>query len=171
MRLFSQTQKQSTRNRIVTVISAAGLLLVACSLVLCVDDLKAMSTPENNPEMLPCPESPNCVSSTNNDPEHHVPALTFERNVSDKAMLVLEQVFVTMADQVQALENGTALHAEFKSTVFGFIDDVDARLIADQNRIEIRSASRTGYYDFGVNRRRVEKIRKAFNQLIDTIDQ
>jgi uncharacterized protein (DUF1499 family) len=63
-------------------------------------------------------------------------------------------------------ENGNTVHAEIKSSVLGFIDDIDAVLNVDQMCIEIRSASRTGYYDFGVNRRRVDNIRQAFNRLI-----
>jgi uncharacterized protein (DUF1499 family) len=75
-------------------------------------------------------------------------------------------VLLSITDKVQVTEDGLTLHAEFKSAVFGFIDDVDAVLNADQQCIEIRSASRTGYSDFGVNRRRVESIRQAFNQAL-----
>ncbi len=54
------------------------------------------------------------------------------------------------------------LHAEFRSALFGFVDDVEFRMDEAHGRIDVRSASRTGYYDFGVNRRRVEEIRKRF---------
>ena len=54
------------------------------------------------------------------------------------------------------------LHVEFRSAVFGFVDDVEF-LFDDGNKvIHVRSASRVGYYDFGVNRRRVEELRKRF---------
>ncbi|NDY59068.1 DUF1499 domain-containing protein, partial [Desulfovibrio sulfodismutans] len=48
---------------------------------------------------------------------------------------------------------------EFRSKILGFVDDVEFYLPEDQDVIHIRSAARLGYYDFGVNRRRVEKIR------------
>jgi len=54
----------------------------------------------------------------------------------------------------------TALHAEFTSRILRFVDDVDLHL--DGRVVQIRSASRSGYSDFGVNRRRVEAIRSAF---------
>lgn len=53
------------------------------------------------------------------------------------------------------------LHAEFRSAVLGFVDDVEF-LFDAPGVIQVRSASRTGYYDFGVNRERVETIRARF---------
>ena len=53
------------------------------------------------------------------------------------------------------------MHAEFTSAVFGFVDDVEFQF-DPSGFIQIRSASRTGYYDFGVNRERVETIRQRF---------
>ena len=55
-----------------------------------------------------------------------------------------------------------SLQAGFTSRWFGFVDDLDFML--DNNRIDIRSMSRIGYFDFGKNRARVEKIRKVFAQ-------
>jgi uncharacterized protein (DUF1499 family) len=54
------------------------------------------------------------------------------------------------------------LHAESSSAVFGFVDDLELHLRPDENIIAIRSASRLGHSDFGVNRNRVEKLRAAF---------
>ena len=53
------------------------------------------------------------------------------------------------------------IRAEFSSRVFKFVDDVEFVLDAETRRIDYRSASRTGYYDFGVNRRRAEALRQA----------
>jgi len=126
------------------------------------------TTTENNMslQLPPCPNSPNCVSSTDADSSHTISALSFEGHSPEKAMQTLQQVLLSITDKAQVTEDGLSLHAEFKSAVFGFIDDVDAVLNADQQCIEIRSASRTGYSDFGVNRRRVESIRQAFNQAL-----
>jgi uncharacterized protein (DUF1499 family) len=54
------------------------------------------------------------------------------------------------------------IHAEFHSRLFGFVDDVEFSFDDDQKTIHLRSASRTGYYDFGVNRKRMERIRAKF---------
>ena len=53
------------------------------------------------------------------------------------------------------------LHAECESTLLGFVDDLELHLRSDQGIVAVRSASRLGHSDFGVNRRRVESIRAA----------
>jgi len=52
------------------------------------------------------------------------------------------------------------VHVTQKSRFFGFIDDLELKLDPQSKTISIRSASRRGYYDLGVNRRRVENLRK-----------
>ena len=52
----------------------------------------------------------------------------------------------------------TYLHVEFRSAVFGFVDDVEFVVDDAARVIHFRSASRTGWYDFGVNRRRMTQI-------------
>lgn len=51
------------------------------------------------------------------------------------------------------------LHAECKSTVFGFVDDLELHLRPREGVIAVRSAARLGYSDLGANRRRVERLR------------
>ena len=59
------------------------------------------------------------------------------------------------------------IHVEFTSNIFRFIDDVEFYL-TEQGVIHFRSASRIGHSDLGVNRRRVEMIRIAFNNITKT---
>jgi uncharacterized protein (DUF1499 family) len=56
------------------------------------------------------------------------------------------------------------LHAEAKSLIFRFVDDVEFYFPVDQNIIHVRSASRVGQSDMGVNRKRVEEIRWRFDK-------
>lgn len=56
------------------------------------------------------------------------------------------------------------IHAEFVSFIFRFVDDVEFYFDNAKKLIQVRSASRTGYSDLGVNRRRIEEIRKQFDQ-------
>jgi uncharacterized protein (DUF1499 family) len=62
-------------------------------------------------------------------------------------------------------ETETYVHATFTSRVFRFVDDLEFYFVLDAPVIHVRSASRVGYSDLGVNRKRVEKIRKAFRSL------
>lgn len=50
------------------------------------------------------------------------------------------------------------MHVEFKSGLMGFVDDVE--LLLDGKLVQVRSASRLGYSDLGVNRKRVEQLRQ-----------
>ncbi len=57
------------------------------------------------------------------------------------------------------------LHAEFRSQLFGFIDDLEILVDEEQNSIAVRSASRVGYSDLGANRHRVQEIRRRYEAL------
>jgi uncharacterized protein (DUF1499 family) len=54
----------------------------------------------------------------------------------------------------------TYLHAEARSRVFRFVDDLECELRPAEGIIAVRSASRVGHSDLGVNRRRVEELRE-----------
>ena len=67
-------------------------------------------------------------------------------------------------DRVTILEAGQEnISAEFRS-LLGFVDDVEFQLDRENRAIHMRSAARVGYWDFGVNRRRLEGIKKRFEQ-------
>ncbi|WP_152984866.1 DUF1499 domain-containing protein, partial [Stenotrophomonas africana] len=109
--------------------------------------------------LAPCPASPNCVSSLMVG-EMHVDPLTY----SDTADAARQRLLAVLAGVERATpvgKGGRNVGVEFRSAVFGFIDDVEFRF-EPPGQIQVRSASRTGHYDFGVNRRRVEAIRDAF---------
>lgn len=108
-----------------------------------------------------CPDSPNCVSSLANDTAHYIKPLTFndstEKGMARLKAALLEEKRITLVTNEPEI-----LKAEIKSPIFGFIDDVEFTLSSEQGVIHVRSASRTGYYDLGVNRRRIERIRQRF---------
>lgn len=60
-------------------------------------------------------------------------------------------------------ETAGYIHAEARSLVFRFVDDIEFLLDPAQSLIQVRSAARTGYSDFGVNRKRLERIRRNFS--------
>lgn len=108
-----------------------------------------------------CPDAPNCVSSQSTDKSHYVDPLRYEvalNEATERLLSVLrsmERVKITNAE-------GGYIRAEFTSALFRFVDDVEFYLDDGQKTIHVRSASRIGYYDLGVNRRRVERIRNRF---------
>ena len=108
-------------------------------------------------ELAPCPASPNCVSTKSKDPGHGMPPLPFL--ASGKASM--DRLLAIVRDMKRAtILSATScyLHVEFRSALFRFVDDVEFVLDDSARLIHFRSASRTGYYDFGVNRRRMQGI-------------
>jgi uncharacterized protein (DUF1499 family) len=114
-------------------------------------------------KLLPCPSTPNCVSSQSRNSTHFVSPLRFEGTAAE-AKKGLISVVTSMKRTRMVSEKKNYLHMEYRSAFFRFVDDVEF-LIDNKNKlIHIRSASRVGYSDLGVNRRRAEKIRKRFNE-------
>ncbi len=110
--------------------------------------------------LVPCPDSPNCVSSDAIDASHRVDAFEIVIPADAAWRLAREAVNGLPRTQItQATED--YLHAECTSAVFRFVDDLELELRVDKGVIAVRSASRTGYSDFGVNRRRVERLRSV----------
>jgi uncharacterized protein (DUF1499 family) len=109
-----------------------------------------------------CPASPNCVSShsDSSDAVHFVAPLPFAI-APEQAMQLLRDHLKTLPRLTFVAEGGGYLRAEFKSERLGFVDDFEAFADAARSLIYVRSASRLGRRDFGVNRARVEAIRAA----------
>jgi len=114
-------------------------------------------------QLPPCPSSPNCVSSQATDADHAIAPFKIVGNV-EEAWTALKKALISQSRTVITDETGNTLHAQATSLVFRFVDDIDAILDTDARLIHIRSASRTGYGDFGVNRKRVEMLRSQLQQ-------
>ncbi len=112
----------------------------------------------NNGRLLPCPSSPTCVCSE----DQPALALRLEGYSPDLAWQLLRNIVAAQGGEI-VVQNKSYLHAKFYSKWMRFVDDLEARLDSDAGLIHMRSASRTGYYDFNVNRKRVEQIRKKMN--------
>ena len=122
---------------------------------------KMVSNAANN--LTPCPDTPNCVSSLAEDKKHFIEPISYqgENAVAQHELLGVLKYFKRVR-MVRVEED--YIHAEFVSFIFRFVDDVEFYFDNAKNLIQVRSASRTGYSDLGVNRRRVEEIRKQFDQ-------
>lgn len=135
-------------------------LLLAAGLSGCSGGRSPVNLGVSDGQLAPCPDSPNCVSSQADAVNQRVEPLRYAGKPAAARARLLETLNgMERAQLVQADEH--YLHAEFRSAVLGFVDDVEF-LFSLPGVIQVRSASRTGYYDFGVNRERVEAIRARF---------
>jgi uncharacterized protein (DUF1499 family) len=112
--------------------------------------------------LSPCPSSPNCVSSQSDDEKHKIDPIRFTSTPAE-AMEKLKKVVQGMERTKVVRETQDYLHVEFR-TLLGFVDDVEFYLDGSQKVIHLRSASRVGYWDLGVNRKRIESIRTEFGK-------
>lgn len=112
-------------------------------------------------KLPPCPDSPNCVSSQSSDKSHYVDPLYY-KGMLYEARANLLRVLRSM-DRVKIITvESDYTHAKFISAFLHFVDDVEFCFDDKKKTIHVRSASRIGYYDLGVNRRRVDRIRNSF---------
>jgi len=110
-----------------------------------------------------CPSSPNCVSSDAPDSAHSIAPFQLSVPAGD-AWRVLRTTLENAPRTKIVTASEDYLHAECSSAVFGFVDDLELHLRPPQNIIAVRSASRLGYGDFGVNRKRVEALRQQLQK-------
>lgn len=111
-----------------------------------------------------CPTSPNCVVSQNADTKHAIEPIPYHVD-RDKARETLLKVLTVVPRTEVVEQTDNYIHALSKSRIFKFVDDVEFYLPADESVIHLRSASRIGDSDLGVNRRRMEQIRLALQDL------
>lgn len=129
------------------------LLLILTATLNCSLPLKNDSTSDNPLE--PCPETPNCERESKElaKPVSAVHAAT---------LAVLKAMNAEKTEQ----KDDDIIHAVFRIPIFGFRDDVHIALKAapdESTMLHIRSASRTGHSDLGVNRRRVARFFKMLD--------
>ena len=114
--------------------------------------------------LWPCPDSPNCVSSQSSDRSHYVKPLTYRGTLTEAKKALVSAIGEWPNSEIFEVTDHY-VHAKFTSSFFRFVDDVEFCIDDDLRIIHVRSSSRVGYYDFEVNRRRIERIRGQFAAL------
>ncbi|MGI9416484.1 MAG: DUF1499 domain-containing protein [Geminicoccaceae bacterium] len=104
-----------------------------------------------------CSDKPNCVSSDAED-DHHIEPFRFDGDQA-AAWSALKDAVAELPRTTIVTSDEAYLHAEAKSRIFGFVDDLEFHLRPEENLIALRSAARTGYSDFGINAERLETLR------------
>lgn len=149
------------------VLGAGGLVLLGVVLLW----VMARTTgPRHEPgvrngRLAPCPSTPNCVSSQTDptDRVHFIEPIRYEGDLQtahDRLLRVIQAM-----PRVTIIENRPDyIYAEFRTKWMRFVDDVEFYFDDEAKVIHVRSASRVGRGDMGVNRARVEAIREAFTQ-------
>jgi uncharacterized protein (DUF1499 family) len=111
-----------------------------------------------------CGNKPNCVCSLDNRPNHMISPLDWAG--SESMGIEKIEVMVNSYPRTKVIsKSNNYLHAEFRTLIFGYVDDVEFLVDVNAKKIHMRSASRLGYSDLGANLSRVEKLRTLFAQI------
>ena len=111
-----------------------------------------------------CPQTPNCVVSQNADQKHTIAPIEYHTDLATARETLLQ--VLTVVPRTEVIEQtDNYIHAQSKSRIFGFVDDLEFYFPSEQKVIHLRSASQVGESDLGVNRRRLEQIRLAMDEL------
>ncbi len=113
--------------------------------------------------LAPCASTPNCVSSDSADAAHAIPGFQLAAPPAE-AWRALRTLLESLPRVQIGIATDDYFHAECSSVFFGFVDDLELHLRAAQNVIAVRSAARLGHSDLGVNRRRVENLRRLLTE-------
>jgi uncharacterized protein (DUF1499 family) len=147
-----------TREFLPTRDTAQGWRLLCGLMVFAVTSLPGVAA-----DLKPCPDTSNCVSSRDQGRDSYVEPLRYAgewRAAKARLLIVIQKLPRTQV----VTDAGEYLHVTFTSRVFGFVDDVEFVFDDAAKVIHVRSASRKGRFDLGVNRRRVESLRRRWAQ-------
>lgn len=108
--------------------------------------------------LSPCPSSPNCVSTQAQDEGHAIAPFRYRKSRAE-AKEALKEVIRSLPRTKLVEEDESYLRYEFTSLLLRFVDDVEFLFDDETKTVHFRSASRTGYSDLGVNRKRMEEVR------------
>lgn len=143
-------------------------LLLALALVVAGAILKNSRTPTtiglHQGRLAPLPATPNAVSSQTTDEKRFVAPLPFSGD-RQGTIGALRQAIASYPGKVRTVtDTPTYIHCVFSSATFGFRDDVEFLLDDTSRVVHFRSASRLGYSDLGVNRRRYDTLAALYRR-------
>jgi uncharacterized protein (DUF1499 family) len=108
-----------------------------------------------------CPDKPNCVNSQLKDNvSHYIEPITFISSKSEEKKK-LKSIIANLPRTQLIKEEDGYLYYEFTSMLMRYVDDVEFYFDDSTKLIHVRSASRLGHSDLGVNRKRIESIRQS----------
>ncbi len=129
---------------------AALLSITLLGLTACSQGVTTMTDRSQSP----CGDKPNCVSTQDTREEYSLTPFTLTESTN---IDTIEQVALELPGAKTAVKEDNYLRIECTSKIMRFVDDLELKIEGDQ--LIVRSESRVGYSDFGVNRKRAEQLR------------
>ena len=147
--------KKQIKGTMVTLVSLAAFVILALAV------MSIMSRYAGNHglfkgKLQACKATPNCICTEDFDNKNAEP-INIQGVESATAWETLKGVVVATGGKIES-DDGKYLWATYTTPLFRFVDDFEARLDEQQAVIHLRSASRVGHGDMGVNKKRVDTI-------------
>ncbi|MGD8109854.1 DUF1499 domain-containing protein [Vibrio sp. TRT 17S01] len=130
---------------------AALLSITLLGLTACSQGVTTMTDRSQSP----CGDKPNCVSTQDTRAEYNLTPFILADSANTDA---IEQVALELPGAKTAVKEGNYLRIECTSKIMRFVDDLELKI--EDNQLIVRSESRVGYSDFGVNRKRAAELRE-----------
>lgn len=150
-------KRKSALNKQVSIVLLSFIFLMGCTGT--IPKLGA-----NSGQLMPCPDKQNCVSSQTINKIHFIQPMHFSGTPQEAQVRLLQVLQALKQTKIIAAQENY-IRVEFTSKVLRFIDDAEFYFLSIESGktiINLRSASRIGHSDFGVNRERIEQIRNKF---------
>lgn len=125
--------------------------------ILCIFIRPVFAVPEKdliNGRLAACPDKPNCISTENSS---ELAPVSINLKNPEATWVILQNAITELGGKIESVRSDY-LWATFQTPVLKFTDDVEARLDLTEKVIHLRSASRTGYYDFNTNKNRLKRL-------------
>jgi len=128
------------------------------------DQPVSANQPADTLHLPACPDRPNCVITRAEGAVRdgqYIDPLPFTGDATT-AMRRLAVALGALPGCTVTDMDGLTVRAQCRSKVFGFIDDVVCTADPAASVVHLRAAARSGWWDFGVNRDRMEQLRRKF---------
>lgn len=155
--------ERSSRRRRVALVALAGCIVVALLVGRGLWPPAPATLGLTNGSLAPCPSTPNCVHTGLRHPDGTAGVFLQGRILRRDMVPQLLEVVEAMPRTRVISSTDLYIHAEVRSQLFRFIDDLELLVMPDRELV-IRSASRVGRGDMGVNAARVADLRQRLEE-------
>jgi len=142
---------------------ATGIILLVVVLAVTKNSTVPSTLGVKEESLSPLPDSPNAVSSQTEQAERRVDPFPYFGSLDQTKALVKKAAADFGGAQI-LVEKPDYLHLVFTVPIIPFKDDVEFFFSEKDRVVHYRSASRVGYSDLGVNRKRYERLRSLYEQ-------
>lgn len=151
--MITLSSQKSVRCLAATSLALLALLLQACG-------AGSARLLQSGGELADCDGPPRCVSTQASDPERRIEPLRYAGSARDAREKLVAHIEAQPRTEI-VTHSDCYVHATYTTSIMRYTDDVELWFCDTPGEVQLRSASRIGYYDFGVNRERAEALRKA----------